>query len=186
MANTPSNMLPLGTIAPPFELLDTVSDKTLSLDLLKGKMGTVLLFICNHCPFVIHVNPEIAKMAKEYLEKGMAFIAISSNDIVNYPQDAPHLMKKKALEADYSFPYLYDETQEIAKAYDAACTPDFYVFDKNLGLVYRGQLDDSRPGNGIPVSGIDLRNAIEALLHGYEINPIQKPSIGCNIKWVAP
>ena len=186
MANTPSNMLPLGTKAPPFELLDTVSDKTLSLDLLKGKMGTVIMFICNHCPFVIHVNPEIAKMAKEYREKGIAFIAISSNDVVNFPQDAPHLMKKKALEADYTFPYLYDETQDVAKAYDAACTPDFYVFDKNLGLVYRGQLDDSRPGNGIQVSGIDLRNAIEALLNGNEINPIQKPSIGCNIKWFAP
>ena len=186
MANTPSNMLPLGTKGPPFELLDTVSDKTLSLDLLKGKMGTVIMFICNHCPFVIHVNPEIAKMAKEYREKGITFIAISSNDVVNYPQDAPHLMKKKALEADYTFPYLYDETQDVAKAYDAACTPDFYVFDKNLGLVYRGQLDDSRPGNGIQVSGIDLRNAIEALLNGNEINPIQKPSIGCNIKWFAP
>jgi len=186
MANTPSNMLPLGTKAPPFELLDTVSDKTLSLDLLKGNMGTVIMFICNHCPFVIHVNPEIAKMAKEYREKGIAFIAISSNDVVNYPQDAPHLMKKKALEADYTFPYLYDKTQEVAKAYDAACTPDFYVCDKNLGLVYRGQLDDSRPGNGIQVTGIDLRNAIEALLYNNEINPIQKPSIGCNIKWVAP
>ena len=186
MANTPSNMLPLGTKAPPFELLDTVSDKTLSLDLLKGDMGTVIMFICNHCPFVIHVNPEIAKMAKEYREKGIAFIAISSNDVVNYPQDAPHLMKIKALEADYTFPYLYDETQKVAKAYDAACTPDFYVFDKNLGLVYRGQLDDSRPGNGIQVTGIDLRNAIEALLNGNEINPVQKPSIGCNIKWIAP
>lgn len=186
MANTPSKMLPLGTKAPPFDLLDTVSDKTLSLDLIKGKIGTVIMFICNHCPFVIHVNPEIAKMAKEYQEKGISFIAISSNDIVNYPQDAPHLMKKKAQEADYTFPYLFDETQEVAKAYDAACTPDFYVFDKKLGLVYRGQLDDSRPVNGISVSGIDLRNAIEALLNGNEINPIQKPSIGCNIKWVAP
>jgi thiol-disulfide isomerase/thioredoxin len=186
MANTPSNMLPLGTKARPFELMDTVSDKTLSLDLLKGKMGTVIMFICNHCPFVIHVNPEIAKMAKEYREKGIAFIAISSNDVVNYPQDAPHLMKNKALEADYTFPYLYDETQDVAKAYDAACTPDFYVFDKNLGLVYRGQLDDSRPSNGIQVTGIDLRNAIEAILNGNEINPIQQPSIGCSIKWVAP
>ena len=186
MANTLSNMLPLETKAPPFELLDTVSNKTVSLDSLKGKMGTVIMFICNHCPFVIHVNPEIAKMAKEYQKKGILFIAISSNDIVNYPQDAPNLMKKKAQEADYTFPYLYDETQEIAKAYDAACTPDFYLINKNLGLVYRGQLDDSRPGNGIQVSGIDLRNAIEALLNGKEINPIQKPSIGCNIKWVTP
>jgi len=186
MANTPSNMLPLGTKAPSFELLDTVSDKTLSLDLLKGKLGTVIMFICNHCPFVIHINPEIVKMANAYQKKGIAFIAISSNDVVNYPQDAPHLMKKKAKEADYTFPYLYDKTQEVAKAYDAACTPDFYLFDKNLGLVHRGQLDDSRPGNGIPVTGKDLRNALEALLHGHEINPLQKPSIGCNIKWVAP
>ena len=186
MAKTPSNMLPLDTKAPPFELLDTVSDKTLSLDLLKGKIGTVIMFICNHCPFVIHVNPEIAKMAKEYQEKGIAFIAISSNDIVNYPQDAPYLMKKKALESDYTFPYLYDETQEVAKAYDAACTPDFYLFDNTLGLVYRGQLDDSRPGNGIPVSGMDVRKAIEALLQGNKINSFQKPSIGCNIKWVIP
>jgi thiol-disulfide isomerase/thioredoxin len=186
MANTPSNMLPLGTKAPSFELRDTITDKTLTLDVLKGDMGTVIMFICNHCPFVIHVNPEIAKMAREYQGKGIAFIAISSNDTVNYPQDAPHLMKKKALEADYTFPYLYDETQEVAKAYDAACTPDFYVFDKSLCLVYRGQLDDSRPGNRIPVSGIDLRKAIEALLQGNKINPIQKPSIGCNIKWVAP
>lgn len=186
MANTPSNMLPLSTKAPSFELLDTVTDKILSLDLLKGKIGTVILFICNHCPFVIHINPEIAKMAKEYQEKGIAFIAISSNDIVNYPQDAPHLMKKIAQEADYTFPYLYDKTQEVAKAYNAACTPDLYLFDKSLGLVYRGQLDDSRPGNRISLSGMDLRNAIEALINGNEINPIQKPSIGCNIKWVAP
>ncbi len=186
MANTPSNMLLLGTKAPSFELIDTITDKTLTLNLLKGDMGTVVMFICNHCPFVIHVNPEIAKMAKEYKEKGIAFIAISSNDVVNYPQDAPHLMKKKAIEAAYTFPYLYDQTQEVAKAYDAACTPDFYLFDNNLGLVYRGQLDDSRPGNRIPVSGIDLRKAIKALLQGNKINPIQKPSIGCNIKWVAP
>ena len=186
MANTPSNMLPLGTKAPSFTLLDTVSEKTLSLDLLKGEMGTVIMFICNHCPFVIHVNPEIVKMAKEYQKKGIEFIAISSNDVVNYPQDAPHLMKKMAQEANYTFPYLYDETQEVAKAYDAACTPDFYLFDKSLRLVYRGQLDDSRPGNRIPVTGMDLRNALEALLDGNEINPLQKPSIGCNIKWVAP
>jgi len=184
MANTPSNMLPLGTIAPHFELMDTVSDKFLSLDSLKGDIGTVIMFICNHCPFVIHVNPEVVKLAKKYQKKGIAFIAISSNDIINYPQDAPQLMKKIAIEADYTFPYLYDQTQAVAKAYDAACTPDFYLFDKSLGLVYRGQLDDSRPGNGIPLTGVDLRSAIEALLHSKEINPVQKPSIGCNIKWI--
>ncbi len=184
MADTPSNMLPLGTKAPPFELMDTVSGKTLSLNGLKGEIGTIILFICNHCPFVIHINPEITKMAKEYQEKGISFIAISSNEIINYPQDAPHLMKQKAKETGYSFPYLYDETQEVAKSYHAACTPDIYLFDRALGLVYRGQLDDSRPGNDIPVTGKDLRDAIEALIAGREINPNQKPSIGCSIKWV--
>lgn len=184
MADTPSNMLPLGTKAPPFDLMDTVSGKTLSLNRLKGEIGTVILFICNHCPFVIHINPEIVKMAREYQEKGISFIAVSSNDIVNYPQDAPHLMKLKAKEAGYSFPYLYDETQEVAKAYHAACTPDIYLFDKSLSLIYRGQLDDSRPRNDIAVTGKDLRDAIEALIEGREVNPNQKPSIGCSIKWV--
>ena len=177
-------MLPLGTKAPAFELLDTVSDKILNLEVLKGEKGTVIMFICNHCPFVIHVNPEIAKVAKEYKSKGISFIAISSNDIVNYPQDAPHLMKKKAQEAEYSFPYLYDETQHVAKAYDAACTPDFYLFDDQLELIYRGQLDDSRPANEVPLSGKDLRNAMNAMLNGAKINSVQKPSIGCNIKWI--
>ena len=184
MADTPSNMLPLGTKAPPFVLMDTVSGLNVSLNRLKGEIGTVIMFICNHCPFVIHINSEIVKMAKEYQEKGISFIAISSNDIVKYPQDAPHLMKQKAKEAGYSFPYLYDETQEVAKAYHAACTPDFYLFDKSLSLVYRGQLDDSRPRNDIAVTGKDLREAIEALLVGREVNPNQKPSIGCSIKWV--
>ncbi|MGB5434921.1 MAG: thioredoxin family protein [Maribacter sp.] len=185
MADTPSNMKPLGTKAPSFDLMDTISGKTLSLHSLKGEIGTLIMFICNHCPFVIHINPEIAKMAKEYQEKGISFIAISSNDVVNYPQDAPHLMKQKAKEVGYSFPYLYDETQEVAKAYHAACTPDFYLFDKALNLVYRGQLDDSRPGNDIPITGKDLRDAMEALLEGKAINPNQKPSIGCSIKWAA-
>ena len=183
MARTPSNMVDLGTQAPQFNLLDTVSDKIISLETSKGKNGTLIAFICNHCPFVIHVNPEISKMAKEYQSKGIGFIAISSNDVINYPQDAPHLMKKKAKEAEYTFPYLYDETQEVALAYDAACTPDFYLFNSELKLVYRGQLDDSRPGNDIPINGISLRNAMNALLNGEEINPLQKPSIGCNIKW---
>lgn len=183
MARTPSNMLPLGTIAPPFELLDTVTGKNISLDSIKGKKGTVVMFICNHCPFVIHVNPEIARLGMEYQKKGIGFVAISSNDVENYPQDAPDLMKVKAKEEHYSFPYLYDETQEVAKEYDAACTPDFYLFDDLLQLVYRGQLDDSRPGNGLPVTGSDLRNALNSLLTGTMINPVQKPSIGCNIKW---
>ncbi len=179
-------MLPLGTVAPAFSLIDAVSQKKLSLDAMKGDKGTVIMFICNHCPFVVHVNPEISRLAKAYQSKGIGFIAISSNDIINYPDDAPELMKLKAKEADYTFPYLYDETQEVAKAYDAACTPDFYLFDEHLKLVYRGQLDDSRPGNDIPLSGIDLRNAIDALLNKEAINPIQKPSIGCNIKWKTP
>ncbi|WP_222984716.1 thioredoxin family protein [Flagellimonas meishanensis] len=183
MARTPSNMLPLGTKAPDFELLDTVSDTLCSLDTLKGNKGTVVMFICNHCPFVIHVNPEISKLGREYQKKGIGFVAISSNDVVNYPQDAPHLMKVRAQEEGYTFPYLYDETQEVARAYDAACTPDFYLFDAHLELVYRGQLDDSRPGNGIPLSGSDLRNAMDALLEGNKIDQNQKPSIGCNIKW---
>ena len=183
MARTPSNMLALGTQAPNFNLPDTVSDTMGSLSSAKGDKGTVVMFICNHCPFVIHVNPEISKLGREYQSQGIGFIAISSNDVENYPQDAPHLMKQKAVEEGYSFPYLYDETQEIAKAYDAACTPDFYLFDADLRLVYRGQLDDSRPGNGIPLTGTDLRNAMEALLKNEKIDSHQKPSIGCNIKW---
>ena len=185
MANTPSNMMPLGTKAPNFILKDTISDQELSLNTLKGDIGTVIMFICNHCPFVIHVNPELVKMAKEYQSKGISFIAISSNDVINYPQDAPDLMKQQAKKVGYPFPYLYDATQETAKKYDAACTPDFYLFDKDLNLVYRGQLDGSRPGNAVPVTGKDLRNALNALLSEKEIDPDQKPSIGCNIKWIA-
>ena len=183
MANTPSNMLPLGTLAPAFNLTDTVTDKDVGLQDSKGTKGTVIMFICNHCPFVKHVNPEISKLGEEYQKKGIGFVAISSNDVKNYPQDGPDLMKETAKQEGYSFPYLYDETQETAKAYDAACTPDFYLFDSNLRLVYRGQLDDSRPGNEIPVTGKDLRNAMDALLEGKKIDALQKPSIGCNIKW---
>ncbi|MEZ4809246.1 MAG: thioredoxin family protein [Allomuricauda sp.] len=183
MARTPSNMLPLGTKAPDFNLLDTVSDTFHSWERVEGEKGTVVMFICNHCPFVIHVNPKISELGKEYQAKGIGFVAISSNDVENYPQDAPHLMKKKAQEEGYTFPYLYDETQAVAKAYDAACTPDLYLFDANRKLVYRGQLDDSRPGNGIPLTGSDLRNAMDSLLADKEIDADQKPSIGCNIKW---
>ncbi|WP_318342745.1 thioredoxin family protein [Flagellimonas baculiformis] len=183
MARTPSNMLPLGTKAPDFELWDTVSEENISLKNCKGDKGTVIMFICNHCPFVIHVNPKITELAREYQAKGIGFVAISSNDVDNFPQDAPHLMKEKAKEEGYTFPYLYDETQEVARAYDAACTPDFYLFDGNLSLVYRGQLDDSRPGNDIPLSGNDLKAAMDALLAGKNISPEQKPSLGCNIKW---
>ncbi|NJB37479.1 thioredoxin family protein [Croceivirga sp. JEA036] len=183
MARTPSNMLPLGTKAPDFSLLDTLSGSVLELDQLKGEKGTVVLFICNHCPFVIHVNPILVTLANIYQEKGINFIAISSNDVENYPQDAPELMTKVAKEENYPFPYLYDETQEVAKAYDAACTPDLYLFDQNLALVYRGQLDDSRPQNGIPLTGQDLKAAMDALLSGVAITAVQKPSLGCNIKW---
>jgi peroxiredoxin len=183
MARTPSNMLPLGTTAPDFTLFDTVSQKLLSLNKIKGANATVVLFICNHCPFVIHVNEELVKLANDYRSKGIEFIAISSNDIENYPQDSPQLMKITAADLNYPFPYLYDETQHIAKAYDAACTPDNYVFDTDLKLVYRGQLDDSRPGNGIAVTGKDLRNALECVLNGTNNTSIQKPSVGCGIKW---
>jgi peroxiredoxin len=183
MAQTPSNMLPLGTKAPDFKLIDTASDKMLSLDEAKGITATVIMFICNHCPFVKHVNSQLSQLAKGYKSKGINCIAISSNDIDNYPQDAPHLMKQNAIEQDFIFPYLYDQTQSVAKAYAAACTPDFYVFDDHLKLVYRGQLDDSRPGNGLPVTGKDLRQALDALVKNEAVNTHQKPSIGCNIKW---
>jgi peroxiredoxin len=183
MANTPSNMLPLGTLAPDFNLLDTVSDTNLSLQNLKGKQGTVIMFICNHCPFVLHVIKQLVKIANQYSGKGMSFIAISSNDVIKYPQDSPDKMTYQAQKEHYTFPYLYDETQNIAKAYDAACTPDLYLFDADLKLIYRGQLDDSRPGNGIEVTGQDLRNALDCLLENRENSRLQKPSIGCNIKW---
>lgn len=183
MARTPSNMLPLGTIAPDFELLDTITDKLISLNTIVGEKATVIFFICNHCPFVIHVNEELVKVTNDYSSKGISFVGISSNDVENYPQDAPELMKKVAEELKYPFPYLYDETQEVARLYDAACTPDIYVFDSDKKLVYRGQLDDSRPGNGVEVTGEDLRHALECILDNKENSRLQKPSIGCNIKW---
>ncbi|RLD79209.1 MAG: thioredoxin family protein [Bacteroidetes bacterium] len=183
MSRTPSNMIDLGTIAPNFTLIDTVSDQELSLQAIKGNKATVIFFICNHCPFVIHVNEELVQIANDFKKEGISFVAISSNDVENYPQDAPHLMKKVAEECNYPFPYLYDEYQEVALAYDAACTPDIYVFDKDLKLVYRGQIDDSRPENGVTVTGKDLRNALQNILNGKEISKNQKPSIGCNIKW---
>ena len=183
MARTPSNMLPLGTEAPDFDLLDTVSEKTLSFQDVRGAKGTVVMFICNHCPYVIHLDRAIADMARAYEEKGISFVAISSNDVVNYPQDSPDKMSIVAKVLQFDFPYLYDETQEVAKAYDAACTPDFYLFDENNLLAYRGQFDDSRPKTDIPVTGKDLSDAIDALLSGDKITDLQKPSLGCNIKW---
>ena len=183
MARTYSNMLALGTKAPEFSLFDTVSGKEKSLQLLQGKNGTVIMFICNHCPFVIHVNEGLVKIALDYQQKGISFIAISSNDVENYPDDSPELMKENALKYQYPFPYLYDETQEVAKLYDAACTPDIYLFDADLKLIYRGQLDDSRPQNEIHITGADLRYALDCLLNHKANHCPQKPSMGCNIKW---
>lgn len=183
MALTPSNMLPLGTVAPSFKLLDTVSNKPMSLEQLKSDKATVIMFICNHCPFVKHIQQQLAKVAKEYQAKGIAFIAINSNDVANYPEDAPDKMHSVAKQLGYTFPYLFDETQAIAKAFQAACTPDIYVFDKTLQCVYRGQFDDSRPGNKIPVTGKDLSAALDNILNNKPVNTEQKPSIGCNIKW---
>lgn len=183
MALTPSNPFPIGTEAPSFILQDTVSGKLLQLQDLKGAKGTVIMFICNHCPFVIHVNDELVKLANDYKAQGIGFIAISSNDVERYPQDSPELMKETAVRLQYPFPYLYDETQAVAKAYDAACTPDFYVFDADLKTTYHGQLDDSRPGNGKPLTGNDIRNAINAVLNKAKPITPQKPSVGCGIKW---
>ena len=183
MVQTPSNMMPLGTKAPDFCLSDSVSGNELCLQDLRGEVATLIMFICNHCPFVKHVQSELVNLGNEYPSKGIGLIAISSNDVSNYPEDSPENMKSLALSVGYTFPYLYDETQEVAKSYDAACTPDFYVFNKELKCVYRGQLDDSRPGNNIPVTGKDLRNALDAILNGKAVDADQKPSVGCNIKW---
>lgn len=183
MAVTPSQMIPLGTKAPDFSLEDVISGKVLSLSELKSEKATVVMFICNHCPFVKHIQKELATLAKEYVSQGISFIAISSNDAEQYPEDAPHHMKTIAEEWGFSFPYLYDEMQDVAKAYKAACTPDFFVFDQNLECVYRGQFDDSRPNNGLSVTGKDLKFALDCLLKGDSIPEIQTPSIGCNIKW---
>ncbi len=183
MALTESNIFELGTVALNFELTNTINNELVNLSKVKGEKGTAIFFICNHCPFVIHVNEELVKLANDYHQKGISFIAISSNDIENYPQDRPELMKELAEKLQYPFPYLYDETQEVAKAYDAACTPDLYLFDEDLKAVYHGRLDDSRPGNDKPVTGKDFRDAIDALLNDKSILDNQKPSMGCNIKW---
>ncbi len=185
MARTLSRMLPLGTPAPDFTLPDTVSGGSIGLKDIATDRGTVVMFICNHCPFVKHVRSELAALARDYQPRGVGFVAISSNDVDAYPADGPELMKREAAAAGYTFPYLYDATQATARAYDAACTPDFYLFDGAKRLVYRGQLDDSRPDNGIPVTGHDLRAALDALLEGRPAPAEQKPSLGCNIKWKA-
>lgn len=183
MARTPSNMLPLGTIAPDFNLLNPKSGYFESLNNLKSEKATVIMFICNHCPFVIHILNGIKQFSDDYLPKGITIIAINSNDILHYPQDSPEKMVDLQNDYQLHFPYLFDETQQTAKDYDAACTPDIYLFDSEMKLVYRGQFDGARPENGIPISGIDLRNAVDNLLSGKEISNEQIPSIGCNIKW---
>lgn len=186
MAQTPSTMVPLGSMAPSFTLPNVVSGRSYQLRANKGARGTLIMFICNHCPFVKHVNAQLVQLANDYLPKGVEFIAISSNDIESHPEDAPEKMKEVATSWEYPFPYLYDETQEIARAYDAACTPDFFLYDKDLKLVYRGQLDGSRPSNDIPVTGKDIRTALDAMLTGMPVSDLQIPSIGCNIKWKKP
>lgn len=183
MARTPSIMAELGADAPAFELPDTVSGNKSTLQELRGDRATVVMFICNHCPFVMHVNNELVRLADDYTSKGVSFIAISSNDVMNYPDDSPENMKETALSLGYPFPYLYDETQKVAREYQAACTPDFFIYDRELKLVYRGQLDDSRPGNEIPVTGKDIRYALDCILNKKPVPQEQRPSIGCNIKW---
>lgn len=183
MARTPSHMIPLGTPAPNFELLDVVSGNIIRLEQGQPPVGTVVMFICNHCPFVRYIQPELVRLTTEYLAKGIRFLAISANDASQYPEDGPEHMREVAEELGYSFPYLYDETQETARAYEAACTPDFFIYDQELKLVYRGQLDDARPGNDQPLNGKDMRAALDALIAHQPVSPLQKPSLGCNIKW---
>ena len=182
MTATSSTMLSLGTSAPKFSLPDTEGN-IVSLSDFEGASALLVIFMCNHCPFVKHILSELVELAKEYQSKGVTVVGINSNDVTNYPDDSPEMMVKLANEAVFSFPYLYDETQEVAKSYHASCTPDFFLFDGEMKLVYRGQMDDSRPGNNIPVTGVDLTAAIEAVIAGSEVNPEQKPSMGCNIKW---
>jgi len=183
MAFTESNMLPLGSEAPPFYLPDTVSGKMMRLQEIASDKATVIMFLCNHCPYVVHVNEEIVRLANDYRAKGISFVGISSNDVENYPEDGPELMKVHAEKVKYPFPYLYDESQNVARAFDAACTPDFYVFDGSLKLVYRGRLDDSKPKNSLPLTGKDLRAALDAILSAKAVDQKQYPSGGCNIKW---
>lgn len=183
MALTASRMMPLHTAAPDFVLHDVLSSHRLALADVRGRAGTLVMFICNHCPYVKHVNGELVRLADDHRPRGIGIVAISSNDAVKYPDDAPPKMKDAAEAHGYPFPYLHDETQDVARAYDAACTPDFFLFDQNLRLAYRGRLDDSTPGNGRPVTGSDLRAALDRLLAGADIMADQKPSMGCNIKW---
>ncbi|PJD91398.1 MAG: thioredoxin family protein [Legionella sp.] len=184
MAKKESAMLALGTSAPSFALSDVCTQQLVTLETHKGSVATVIAFICNHCPYVKHINHELPKLAQDFSSKGVSFIAINANDALQYPDDSPENMSLLATQLGYCFPYLYDETQEVARAYDAQCTPDFFVFDHELQLVYRGQLDDSRIGNDIPVTGESIRNALKNMLDGKPVDPHQKPSIGCSIKWI--
>lgn len=184
MAMTASTMLPLGTKAPAFTLPD-VDGHSASLADFDDAAALVVVFMCNHCPFVKHILADLVKLVQEYQPKGAAFVGINSNDVDNYPEDRPERMRQIARQAGFTFPYLYDATQDVAKRYRAACTPDFFVFDKDRALVYRGQMDDSRPGNDVPITGADLRAALDATLGGEPVPKEQKPSIGCNIKWKA-
>lgn len=184
MVRTPSTMLPLGTEAPGFSL-PGLDGQTVSLDDFTDAKAYLVMFICNHCPFVVHVNGELTKLGKDYQQKNVAVVAINSNDVSAYPADSPENMKTFARESGFTFPYLFDETQDVAKTYQAACTPDFFLFSADRKLIYRGQLDGSRPGNDVPVTGRDLRAALDAILAGKPVSSDQKPSLGCNIKWKA-
>jgi peroxiredoxin len=183
MSLTESTMLALGTPAPEFHLPDVVTGKTVGLGDLGGTKALLIMFVCRHCPYVKHVQSELARLGRDYAGKSLHIVAISSNDAANYPDDAPASLRAMATELGFGFPFLYDESQQVARAYSAACTPDFFLFDEARNLAYRGQLDDSRPGNGKPLTGRDLRGAIDTLLSGGTVDPNQKPSIGCNIKW---
>lgn len=185
MAATPSAMLALGTKLPEFNLVDAVTGQSVSARSLSGPRGVLVLFICNHCPFVIHIRPELVKVAKDALAAGVSVIAINSNSIDSHPQDGPTHMKELAESEGWQFPFAFDDTQEVAKAFTAACTPDIFLFDAKRELVYRGQFDDSRPSNGKPVTGANLRAAVAAVVAGRPVSEIQRPSIGCNIKWKA-
>jgi peroxiredoxin len=184
MAKTPSTMVKLGTALPPFSLKDT-DGKTVSDSQFASAPALLVMFICNHCPYVIHIRKELAALTREFTRKGVAVVAINSNDVKNYPEDSPEKMGMEKKNAGYVFPYLFDEDQSVAKAYQAACTPDFFLFDGNRKLAYRGQFDDSRPGSGVAVTGKDLRHAVESILTHQPVNTDQRPSLGCNIKWKA-
>ena len=183
MALTPTKQIPLGFIGPEFDLINPKENKKQKLSDLKSDKGTLIVFMCNHCPYVIHILPELVNIANNYMKKGISFIAINSNDIISHPQDSPENMVKLIEEYKIPFPYLFDESQEIAKAYSAECTPDFSIFNKDLKCVYRGQMDDSRPGNGKEINGSDIRTVLEQLINNKPISSNQTPSTGCNIKW---